>query len=325
MKQLLVGLMFLVFGTFFLNANALAQSQWLDMNPIPNWNSRSRQILRTEKMSAATLGQCAKFVRKATLPQDFLLTRNNWTLVGPAQVYGRTAVITVAEGFDGMCRPTKFETLVFVGNRVAGKLSPGPMDSRTDGYLTTVRLISETDITSEYARYRASDPLCCPYKTEAVTWTIKPDGGNFLLTPEAKVQVGTNNTGENQPAENEPFRPAANPANLRNAVWQWESVQTPVEKVTVDKPENYTLEFKEDGSLLVQADCNRGRGKYSANGKSINLSNIALTRRGCPPGSLDGRFTRGLAAAQNFFFEGDALYIDMQADGGTMRFVKTVR
>lgn len=324
MRKPIISFVLTVFLTSLLSIGVKAQSQWLDMNPLPNWNSRSRQILSTEKMSAAALGQCAKFVRQPTLPQDFVLTRNNWTLVGPAQIYGRTAVITVAEGFDGMCRPTKFETHVFVGNRVAGKLSPGPMDSRTDGYLTNVRLTSETTLTSEYARYRANDPLCCPYKFEAVTWTIKPDGRNFLLTPEAKAQVGVGNA-ENQPVENKPDRPTANPANLRNTVWQWESVQTPVEKVTIDKPENYTLEFKEDGSLLVQADCNRGRGRYTVNGKSINLSNIALTRRGCPPGSLDGKFTRSLAAAQVYFFDKDALYLDMQADGGTLRFVRANR
>lgn len=319
MKQLFIGLMFSAFGAFFLNAHAMGQSQWLDQQPLPNWNSRSRTILRTEKMSAATVGQCRSQVRQPTLPQDLLLTRNNWTLVGPAYVYGRTAVITVAEGFDGMCRPLKFDTLVFVGDRLAGKLSPGQMDSRTDGYLTTVRLTSETTVTSEYARYKADDPLCCPHKIEAVTWAIKPDGRNFLLTPEGKVQIGAG-SGESQSADT-----PANPASLRNTVWQWESLQTPVEKITVDKPENYTLEFKEDGSLLVQADCNRGRGRYTANGKSINLANIALTRRGCPIGSLDGRFTRNLGAAKIYFFENNALYLDLLADGGTMKFVKANR
>lgn len=319
MKRLLTSVTFALLILFFSSFDAAAQSDWLDQPTLPNWNSRSRAILSTKKISAAETRRCNISIRQASLPQDFLLTKNNWTLVGPAQIFDRTTVVSVAEGFDGMCRPLKFQSLVFVGNQVAGTLSPGQMDSRTDGYLTKVNLYSETDFSAEYARYQANDPLCCPYKIESVTWSIKPDGRNFLLTPIDKVEIRSGNSNGDNGANN------ANPADLRNTVWQWESLQTPIEKITVSNPENYTLEFKEDGSLLVQADCNRGRGRYTVNGKSIALSNIALTRRGCPAGSLDNRFTRSLGGARIYFFENDALYIDMQADGGTLKFIKATR
>lgn len=304
--------------TFILlvNIHTTAQSVWLDMNPIPNWSARSRTVLQTKRISPSELRRCAVAVRQPTLPQDRLLTNNGWTLVGAAQVYGRTTTVTVAEGFDGMCRPLKYQTLVFVGNRVAGTLSPGQMDSRTDGSLVNTRLINENNITAEYVRYRASDALCCPHKTEAVTFTIKPDGANFLLTPESKIPIGAGNGGGNEQADS---------ASLTNTLWRWESLQTPVDKITVSNPENYTLEFMSDGTVQVQADCNRGRGKYTVNGKSITLSGIALTRRACPGNSLDNRFTRSLGAARTFFFQDDALYMDMFADGGTMRFVKSNR
>ncbi len=116
--------------------HGFGQSDWLDMKPLPNWNGRSRAILQTEKISPTDLARCRNIVRPASLAVDHLLTKYGWTLVGEAQIFGKTTVVTVATGFDGQCRPRGFDTLVFVGDRVAGKLSPGPMDSRTDGYLT---------------------------------------------------------------------------------------------------------------------------------------------------------------------------------------------
>ncbi len=76
--------------------NALAQSFWLDQNPLPSWNERSRAILQTKKISAAESKRCAVAVRQPSLPQDFLLTKMNWTLVGAAQVHGKTTVVCTA-------------------------------------------------------------------------------------------------------------------------------------------------------------------------------------------------------------------------------------
>jgi len=297
------------------NFHAAAQSSysWLDAKPLPNWNSRSRAILQTEKMPAGELAQCGKFVRQPTLPADKLLAKYGWTLVGPAQVYGKTTVVSWAQGFDGMCRPRGFQTLVFVGSRVAGTLSPGPMDSRTDGSLVNVKITSETALTAEYVRYRASDALCCPYKTEAVTFVIKPDGADFLLTPESKIDaVGIVPNG--QSAE-----------TLKNTVWRWQSSETPSGNTTIEKPENYQLEFIGDGKVNVLADCNRGRGTYKAEGGSLAFSGIFLTKMACPPGSLDNRFLQGLESARSFRTEGNNLIVDLAGDGGAMKFFKVVR
>ncbi|MCA1636857.1 MAG: LppP/LprE family lipoprotein [Acidobacteria bacterium] len=166
-----------------LVSNAFAQNLWLDQKPLPNWNERSRTILQTRKISNSELKRCSVGVRQPTLPADLLLAKMGWTLVGAAQIHGKTTVVTVTEAFDGMCRPLKFQMFVFVGNRLAGTLSPSPMDSRTDSSLIEVDITSETNLTAEYARYRESDPLCCPYKTEAVNFVIKRDGESFLLTP----------------------------------------------------------------------------------------------------------------------------------------------
>lgn len=316
MKNRIVGLFVATFTVVLsLGLNAAAQSSWLDQKPLPNWNERSRAILRTERMSQANLAQCRNFVRRASLPADRLLTQNGWTLVGPAQVFGKTTVVSVATSFDGMCRPLGLQTLVFVGNRVAGTMSPGPMDSRTDSSLVNVKMLSETNLTAEYVRYRETDALCCPWKTEAVTFTIKPDGANFLLTPETKVSAVGNI--ENQKPEDA--------VTLKDTVWRWQSSETPMGKIDVDKPENYQLEFTSDGKVRVQADCNRGSGGYKAAGSSLTFTGIALTRAACLPGSLDSRFLRGLELARTYRIEGNTLLLEGAGDNATMRFFRVYR
>jgi heat shock protein HslJ len=294
--------------------DALGQSDWLDMKPLPSWNERKRAILQTKKISSAELKRCAVVVRQPTLPQDKLLTKMGWTLTGAAQVFGNTTVVTAAEAFDGMCRPLKFDTYIFVGNRVAGTLSPGQMDSRTDGSLVNVQLTGEKNLTAEYVRYRASDALCCPYKTEAVTFVIKPDGANFLLVPESKMQSGII---ENQVPE------AA--MKLNKTVWRWQSSESATGKITVDKPENYQLEFKAEGKIAVKADCNGGGGSYATESNNISFMRIFTTKMFCGEKSLDNRFLRGLESARSFRIKGNNLSIGSEGENGTMRFFKVVR
>ncbi len=312
-KFLLIVLATIVFS-FTINAGA--QSEWLDMNPLPSWNERSRAILQTKKITSDELKRCAVVVRKPSLPQDFLWTKMGWTLVNAAQIYGDTTVVSTAEGFDGMCRPLKFQTYVFVGKRLAGTLSPGQMDSRTDGALVNVQLTGEKNLTAEYVRYRGTDALCCPYKTEFVTFQIKPDGRNSLLVPEGKYEssVGSENNSNNSIDKAD---------KLEGAIWRWTRLKMPNETVTVEKPENYTVEFMPDGKIRVQADCNRGGGSYTSDGKSLKFGAIFTTKIACPPGSLDRRFLEGLESAATFRIEGNNLFIEGKGD--TMKFFRVVK
>ncbi len=294
---------------FLLNLSVQAQSNWLGMETLPSWNERSRAILQIDKISNDELKRCSIVVRQPTLPQDRLLTKMGWTLVGEAQIFGDMTAVTVAQAFDGMCRPMKFQTLIFVGNRVAGTLSPGAMDSRSDGYLTNVKLTTEKTLTAYYARYRQSDALCCPYKTEAVTFTIKPDGKNFLLVPEMKIDADAK--GGNQNSDDA--------GKLENTSWRWQSTETASRTTKVDKPENYQLEFTADGKIRVLADCNRGGGSYESSGESLKFSPIFTTKMACPSGSLDMRFLNDLQAAQSYKIDGKMLLINLSG-GGAMKF-----
>ena len=110
MKNKIINLFVAAFVSgFIFGGGVFAQSVWLDMNPLPSWNARSRAILQTKKISADELKRCGVTIRQPSLPQDFLLTKMNWTLVGAAQIHGKTTVIGTAGAFDGMCRPLEFE------------------------------------------------------------------------------------------------------------------------------------------------------------------------------------------------------------------------
>ncbi len=76
--------------------------------------------------------------------------------------------------------------------------------------------------------------------------------------------------------------------SITGVVWQWETVtnQDTNETTTVPDPENYTIEFKEDGTFTGQADCNSISGTYStASGFSITLGPSTLAF--CGEASLD--------------------------------------
>lgn len=67
-------------------------------------------------------------------------------LYGAVQSYGPTKVVTAMSGFDGMCRPLGYQAFVCWEGRYAGTLSPAAMNSRTDGMLMNIRLVSATPV-----------------------------------------------------------------------------------------------------------------------------------------------------------------------------------
>ena len=86
-----------------------------------------------------------------------------------------------------------------------------------------------------------------------------------------------------------PAAPASNA--ITDIIWQWTSVsnRTTGETTTVTTPENYTITFREDGSLSGKADCNNFTGTYSQeSGFSIKVG--ASTMAACPEGSLDQQY-----------------------------------
>jgi len=66
-----------------------------------------------------------------------------------------------------------------------------------------------------------------------------------------------------------PVAPAATPSNaITNIVWQWTTVtiKPTGAKTTVSDPQNYTITFRDDGTLSGKADCNTFTGTYTQEG-----------------------------------------------------------
>ncbi len=109
---------------------------------------------------------------------------------------------------------------------------------------------------------------------------------------------------------------------LTGTKWNWVSAKTPAGTTSIDKPENYTLDFRAGGRVVVKADCNNGNGTYKVKGRSLTFGPIATTRMLCPEGSMDSKFLMGLDAARFYRVVGNVLTIQLASDGGLMTFTR---
>jgi heat shock protein HslJ len=104
--------------------------------------------------------------------------------------------------------------------------------------------------------------------------------------------------------------------------WHWESLISSAEKVAVNQPERYMLQLHAGGKAQVLADCNRGQASYSLDGRRFNIRITGVTRAACPAGSLSGRYLKALETAVGQRVRGENLFLDLPADGGSMKFVR---
>ncbi|MFQ4139879.1 META domain-containing protein [Nodosilinea sp. PGN35] len=109
---------------------------------------------------------------------------------------------------------------------------------------------------------------------------------------------------------------------LVGTLWKLQQIQFNDDTLLVpDQSDHYTAEFLEDGTLLVRADCNRGRGQFTAgDDRSLEVSPIATTLAACPEGSIGNEFVQALGNAGTYFFQDGNLFIELAFDSGTMQF-----
>ncbi len=125
-----------------------------------------------------------------------------------------------------------------------------------------------------------------------------------------------------------PLMTTATPVPATNTippiVWQVIAITDPDGATTeITDPARYTAQFLPDGSLLIQADCNRGRSSYElVDGKLVvhpGISTLAL----CPPESHDQAFTTALNGASSFSFDDDGLLL-LTGSGGDLTMQATL-
>ena len=150
-------------------------ASWLDEPKRAAWNQPGMTVPVAPPIPGTVDPRCRELARPPELEEDQRQRSQGWELVGAYQGGWRILVIRATAGYDGMCRPRHYQDFVFVRGVFAGTLSPQAMDSRTDGALGRVFLQSASRLTAEYARYAASDPLCCPTRTTSVVFDLAND------------------------------------------------------------------------------------------------------------------------------------------------------
>lgn len=107
---------------------------------------------------------------------------------------------------------------------------------------------------------------------------------------------------------------------LMASTWQWVSFTDPVQQFDIEQPENYTLTFQPDGTLSIKADCNQVIASYSASEDGpLSIQPGPATMAACPPESRGDEFVQNLGFVSGYFFQDGFLFMDMMADGGTLK------
>jgi LppP/LprE lipoprotein len=165
-----------------------AQANWLNgsVSPSTNWNTPNGAIPRAPRTDfGGNEAMCADQTRSPETQQDNAVAAAGWKLFGTYQGGWGVVIVGGRAGLDGMCRPMDYNFFVFLNGTFAGTISPVAMGSRLDG-ATGMPLIwsGGSQISADFARYTASDALCCPSSTTTVTYNlVAGSGGVPLLVP----------------------------------------------------------------------------------------------------------------------------------------------
>lgn len=111
------------------------------------------------------------------------------------------------------------------------------------------------------------------------------------------------------------------PAALTAAPWSWQQTQMNDGALfRPAKPEQYQLRFLPDGTLAIQADCNRAHAQYRLEESRLHLELGPTTLMACGDDSLGDRFLTQLGGVSLVFVQDGQLFIDLKFDSGTMKF-----
>jgi heat shock protein HslJ len=112
-----------------------------------------------------------------------------------------------------------------------------------------------------------------------------------------------------------------NAGGLIGGTWQMTRAVHGNDAPVVPKdPSHYTVQFVEDGTLLLLADCNHGHGSFTADPPRVHIGPAAVSSMMCPPGSLDTIFLRGLNAAATFEINDGELHLTTKDGTTTLTF-----
>jgi heat shock protein HslJ len=108
---------------------------------------------------------------------------------------------------------------------------------------------------------------------------------------------------------------------LTGVVWEWqEFLGGNSQRIVPDDPSRYIINFEDESNFAIRADCNVGRGTYTTDGASIDMTVGPMTKAMCPPESLSDQFLRDIDDTASYFFRDGRLNLELMADAGISTF-----
>jgi heat shock protein HslJ len=281
-----------------------AQDSWLD-RPLVNWNKQSGTLPQPPQPSvaqgeSADTNRCRQQVRQPASAAEKALVRSGWMPYGRVYNYDLTRIVMALSGFDGMCRPLGFQAFLYWKGSYAGTLSPVPMNSRMDGALTNIRLLSATNISSDFVRYKESDALCCPSRISTVVYNLRRDDIPILVPTEVTSRA-TSQISE-----------LAETGSEQRAITlfgkRWTLIEMEDRRFSAGEP---YIEIDGDQKRVSgSSGCNRLTGTFEIVGATLKLSRLASTRRACVDAEVqrvETRFLNLLETTTRFEVQGNTL------------------
>lgn len=298
-------------STFQTQQGAGHTGAWLD-RPLVNWNTRSTElpppVAAIDREELQT--RCPNLLRQPNSHIERELVDAGWLLYGSLQSFGLTRVVTTLSSADSMCRPLGYQAFVYFGDSYAGTLSPDAMDSLTNGALTTIRLISASSISAEFARYKQDDSSCCPRRISYVTYEASSDEPRFIVPVEIVTKSLCPDTRVSEIL-------ATSAARLFEVKWRL----TEINGVALTTQNPY-LRFEGAAKIWsANGGCNKVAGGFEIDGTNLTLSSSASTKMICVDAEaqqLETDFLKALGQVTRFEVEGDSLRL---YDCGTLLLV----
>src|SRR5688572_30342464 len=155
-----------------------------------------------------------------------------------------------------------FVVLLVMSPTTLTQAAPPRQESEGEAYT-----VQAGDWLSKLAEKYYGDPLAFPAIVEATNARAAEDSSFVVITNPDLIEVGQKlwiPAQAGQVAVSPPTSaPQAASPQLTGVIWRWEqTLMNNGDTFTPDTPNNYTLQFMEDGAVSIQADCNQGRGTY---------------------------------------------------------------
>jgi heat shock protein HslJ len=115
------------------------------------------------------------------------------------------------------------------------------------------------------------------------------------------------------------------PQELFNITWMWRDLRKSDSggRMLVDDVGAYSVTFRENGAVNIQAGCNRVNGSFDIEGERIQIDASPMTMASCGPESRSAEFLELISAAQGFRMEFNELFLELEGNAGTMGFISS--